>query len=139
MLIREPCNAGKVYAGWNANTGGIMNTMTMLGALLLALAGCSPREDGEAGPAQQAGKAIDEAGDKVARELRAPLEKADEAAKRVAERADEARDRLAERTEEAREKIKDATDEAGRGLQKAGTVVGEKVERAGERMQESAK
>ena len=117
-----------------------MKTMTMLGALLvLALAGCSPRDENDAGPAQKAGKAIDDAGDNVARELRAPLEKPDEAARRVAERADEARDRLAERTEEAREKIKDATDEAGRGLQKAGTVVGEKVERAGEKMQESAR
>ena len=107
-----------------------MKTMTMLGALLVlaVAAGCSPRDEDEAGPAQKAGKAIDDAGDKVARELRAPLEKADEAAKRVAERADE-----------AREKIKDATDEAGRGLQKAGTVVGEKVERAGEKMQESAR
>jgi len=121
--------------------GAIMNTMTMLGALLVLsiAAGCSPRDDDEAGPAQQAGKAIDDAGDKVARELRAPLEKADEAAKRVAERADEARDRLAERTEEAREKITDATAEAGRGLEKARAKVGEKVERAGEKMQESAR
>lgn len=121
-----------------------MKTTNIIGAPLLVavlavLAACSPRDDDGMGPAQKAGKAMDEAGDKVARELRAPLEQADEAARRVAERADEAKDRLAERTEEAREKIKDATAEAERGLEKASEKVGEKVERAGEKMQEAAK
>lgn len=111
----------------------------LLAAVLAVLAACSPRDDDAMGPAQQAGKAMDEAGDKVARELRAPLEKADEAAQRAVERADEAKDRLVERTEEAREKIRDATAEAERGLEKASSKVGEKVERAGEKMQEAAK
>ena len=117
-----------------------MKTMTMVGALLvLALtAGCSPRDDGP-GPAQKAGKAVDEAGDRVAAGLRVPLEKADEAARKLAERADEERRQIAERTDEAREKIKDATQEAGRGLEKATGKVGEKVERAGEKMQEAAR
>jgi hypothetical protein len=117
-----------------------MKTTTMFGALLvLALAaGCSRHDDGM-GPAQQAGKAVDEAGDKVARELRAPLEKADEAAKKLAQRAEEERRQLAEQTEDAREKIKDATAEAGRGLQKATGKVGEKVEQAGEKMQDAAR
>jgi hypothetical protein len=117
-----------------------MKTTTMFGALLvLAMAaGCSRQDDGM-GPAQKAGKAVDEAGDKVARELRAPLEKADEAARKLAERAEEERRQLAERTEEAREKIKDATEEAGRGLQKVSGKVGEKVEQAGEKMQDAAR
>jgi sugar-specific transcriptional regulator TrmB len=117
-----------------------MKTTTMFGALLvLAMAaGCSRQDDGM-GPAQKAGKAVDEAGDKVARELRAPLEKADEAAKKLAERAEEERRQLAERTEAAREKIKDATEEAGRGLQKATGKVGEKVEQAGEKLQDAAR
>jgi hypothetical protein len=116
-----------------------MKKTTMFGALLvLAMAaGCSRQDDGM-GPAQKAGRAVDEAGDKVARELRAPLEKADEAAKKLAGRAEEERRRLAERTEEAREKIQDATAEAGRGLQKATSKVGEKVEQAGEKMQGAA-
>jgi len=121
-----------------------MKTTTMFGALLvLALAaGCTRNDDtsGEAmGPAQKAGKAVDEAGDRVASGLRAPLDKADEAAKKLAERAEEERRQLAERTEEAREKIKDATEEAGRGLQKATSKVGEKVEQAGEKMQDAAR
>lgn len=117
-----------------------MKTTTMLGALLvLAMAaGCS-RHDDAMGPAQKAGKAVDEAGDKVARELRAPLAKANEAAKQLAERAEEERRQIAERTGEAREKIKDATAEAGRGLQKATGKVGEKVEQAGEKMQDAAR
>lgn len=121
-----------------------MKTTNMIGAPLLVavlavLAACSPRDEDAMGPAQKAGKAMDEAGDKVSRELRAPLERADEAAQRAVERAEEARDRLADRTEEAREKIKDATAEAGRGLEKASAKVGEKVERAGEKMQEAAR
>jgi hypothetical protein len=117
-----------------------MKKTTMFGALLvLALAaGCS-RQDHGMGPAQQAGKAVDEAGDKVADGLRAPLEKADAAAKKLAERADQERRQLAERTEDAREKIKDATEEAGRGLQKATGKVGEKVEQAGEKLQDAAR
>jgi methyl-accepting chemotaxis protein len=117
-----------------------MKTMTMTGALLVFVltAGCSRNDDG-VGPAQKAGKAVDEAGDKLAQGLRAPLEKADEAAKKLAQRAEEERRQIAERTEEAREKIKDATEEAGRGLEKAAGKVGEKVERAGEKMQEAAR
>ena len=113
---------------------------TLLVPLLLAvsIAACT-RDDEAMGPAQQAGKAVDEAGQKVANGLRAPLEKADEAAQRAARRADEAREHLAERTEDARAKIKDATREAERGLEKATSKVGEKVERAGEKMQESAR
>ncbi|MGJ9420227.1 hypothetical protein ACHAC9_21100 [Massilia sp. CMS3.1] len=117
-----------------------MKTTTMFSALLvLAMAaGCAPDENA-VGPAQKAGKAIDDAGDRVAAGLRAPLEKADEAAKQLAERAEEERRQIAERTDEAREKIRDATQEAGRGLEKATGKVGEKVERAGEKMQEAAR
>ncbi len=72
-----------------------MKTTNMIGAPLLVavlavLAACSPRDEDAMGPAQKAGKAMDEAGDKVARELRAPLEKADEAAQRAVERAEDA-------------------------------------------------
>jgi hypothetical protein len=118
----------------------IMKATTVSGALLvLAMAaGCAPDDDGM-GPAQKAGKAVDEAGDKVARELRAPLEKADEAAQEARERAEEARRQLAERAEEAGKKIREATAEAGRGLEKATEKVGEKVEQAGEKMQEAAR
>ena len=116
-----------------------MKATTVFGALLvLAVAGCTG-DDEAMGPAQKAGKAVDEAGNRVAQGLRAPIEKADEAAQQARERAEEARRQLAARTEEAREKIEDATEEAGRGLQKATGKVGEKVEKAGEKMQQAAR
>lgn len=117
-----------------------MKATTIFSALLVlaVAAGCS-RDEEAMGPAQKAGKAMDEAGDRVAQGLRAPLEKADEAAEQARAKAEEARRQLAERTEAAREKIEDATEEAGRGLEKATGKVGEKVERAGEKMQEAAR
>ena len=117
-----------------------MKATTVFGALLVlaAAAGCTRDEDA-IGPAQKAGKAVDEAGDRVAKGLRAPIEKADEAAQQARAKAEEARRHLAERTEAARDKIEDATEEAGRGLEKATGKVGEKVERAGEKMQEAAR
>lgn len=93
----------------------------MLGTLLLlaALAGCSRDEDAM-GPAQRAGKALDEAGAKVSNQLDRELAKADRAA------------------EEARDKIKDATRDAKGGLKRATEEVGKKVEDAGEKIQDAA-
>jgi hypothetical protein len=91
----------------------------MLGSLLLAaLAGCSREE--ELGPAQRAGKALDDAGAKVSRQVEQELAKADRAA------------------EEARDKIKDATKDAKGGLQRTAEQVGKKVEDAGEKIQDVA-
>lgn len=93
----------------------------MLGTLLLlaALAGCS-REEEAMGPAQRAGKALDDAGAKVTHQVDKELAKADRAA------------------EEARDKIEDATKDARNGLEKATEKVGEKVEDAGEKIQDVA-
>ena len=96
-------------------------------AALAALPGCDKREDG-LGPAQQAGKAVDDAGEKVARKVQEQVGKADEAAQRVARSADEARD-----------KIRDATVDASRGLDKVTEEAGKKVEQAGEKIQHAAK
>ncbi len=86
---------------------------TMLGTLLVlaALAGCS-RDEEAIGPAQRAGKALDNAGAKVTRQVENELAKADRAAA------------------EAREKIKDATKDASHGLKRATEEVGKKVESA---------
>ncbi len=94
---------------------------SMLGTLLLlaALAGCS-REEEAMGPAQRAGKALDDAGAKVTHQLDKELAKADRAA------------------EEARDKIKDATKDARGGLKRATEEVGKKVEDAGEKIQDVA-
>lgn len=95
-------------------------------AVLAGAAGCT-RRDEPMGPAQQAGKAVDDAGARVAQKLHEPIDKANEAAAQVAKSADEARDR-----------IKDATEDASRGLDQATEEVGKKVERAGEKIQEAA-
>jgi hypothetical protein len=94
---------------------------SMLGTLLLlaVLAGCS-REEEAMGPAQRAGKALDDAGAKVTRQLDNELARADRAA------------------EQAREKIKDAAKDAKGGLKRATEEVGKKVEDAGEKIQDAA-
>ncbi|MEH6437914.1 hypothetical protein [Massilia sp. DD77] len=95
---------------------------TMVGTLLAllvsaALAGCG--RDDDIGPAQKAGKALDEAGARVSDTVQDELEKADRAA------------------EEAREKVEDATRDASRGLDRAKDQIGKKVEKAGEKLQDS--
>jgi len=94
---------------------------TMLGTLLVlaALAGCS-RDEEAAGPAERAGKALDDAGARVSRQVQEELAKADRA------------------TAEAREKIKDAAQDAKGGLKRATEEVGKKVEDAGEKIQDAA-
>jgi methyl-accepting chemotaxis protein len=96
-------------------------------AMLLGVAACTKRDE-TMGPAQKAGKAVDNAGEKVARELHDQLDKADQAAKDVARSAQETSDR-----------INEATEDAGKGLNKATEEVGKKVERAGEKIQEAAR
>jgi hypothetical protein len=93
----------------------------MLGVLLVlaALAGCS-RDEEAMGPAQRAGKALDDAGARVTHQVDKELPKADRAA------------------DEAREKIKDATKDARGGLKRATEEVGKKVEDAGEKIQDAA-
>lgn len=106
------------------------NTTTLFAALLAAtaLAGCQPKHDsGAIGPAQQAGKAVDEAGDKVARSLHAPIDKAEEAKRKMAAAG-----------EQAKKQIEEATDDARQGLNDATNEVGKKVERVGEKIQKSA-
>jgi hypothetical protein len=96
-------------------------------AVLAAIAGCNRHQD-DMGPAQKAGKAVDDAGAQVAAELHKPIDKANEAAQAVAQSADK-----------AREQIKDATEDARDGLNAATAEAGKKVERAGEKMQEAGK
>jgi hypothetical protein len=110
----------------------VMNTKPIVGALLAlslvaGLAACSKRDEAM-GPAQKAGQAIDNAGDKVAKDLHDKLDKANQAGKDIAKSAQETSD-----------KINDATEDAAKGLNKATEEVGKKVERAGEKIQESAR
>jgi len=93
---------------------------TLSGSLLVLamLAGCS--RDDDIGPAQRAGKALDNAGAKVSRQVEQELQRADRA------------------TAEAREKIKDAAQDAKGGLKRATGELGKKVENAGEKIQDAA-
>jgi hypothetical protein len=95
-----------------------MNTKPIGGALLALMAGlsaCSKRDE-SMGPAQKAGQAIDNAGDKVAKDLHDKLDKANQVGKDLAKSAQDTSD-----------KIDEATSDAAR-----------KVEKAGDKIQESA-
>ena len=105
-----------------------MLLVPVVAALLAGLAGCQPIHDtGAIGPAQQAGKAVDDAGAQVAKTLHAPIDKAEEAKRKMAEAGDQ-----------ARRQIEQATGDARDGLDKATVEVGKKVEQVGEKMQKSA-
>jgi predicted small secreted protein len=99
-----------------------ISTSSLLAMASLAglLAGCNPSSSDNIGPAQRAGKAVDEAGAKVTSAVEHQVVKADAAAR------------------QAREKVQDATTEASRNLDHATAEVGKKVERAGEKLQEAA-
>ena len=106
------------------------NMTTLMTGLLAAacVAGCQPKQDtGAPGPAQQAGKAVDDAGARVAKSLHAPIDKAEEAKRTMEAAGDQARKQIAEATDDARTGLNDATNE-----------VGKKVERVGEKIQKSA-
>jgi len=107
-----------------------MSKTTLLAALLAlaALAGCQPKNDsGAIGPAQQAGKAVDDAGAKMAQSLHAPIDKAHEANRKILEAG-----------EQAKKQIEEATGDARDGLNHATNEVGKKVEQAGEKIQKAA-
>ena len=95
-------------------------------ATLSSVAACTKREE-PIGPAQKAGAAIDNAGDKVAEKLQENLRKANEAGEKIQEAARATGD-----------KIDEATQDASKGIDKATVEVGKKVEKAGEKIQEAA-
>ena len=111
----------------------VINAAVLL-AMLAAFAACKKADDGM-GPAQKAGAAVDAAGDKVARDLHAGIDKANAAAQQAAKNAEDTTARLNEATTG---KITEAARDASQGLNNATEAVGKKVERAGEKIQESA-
>jgi hypothetical protein len=96
-------------------------------ALAAGLSGCK-KTDESMGPAQKAGAAIDNAGQKVADKLHEPIDKANQVGEQIAEAA-----------KNTGEQIDKATEDASKGINKATEEVGKKVERAGEKIQEAAK
>ena len=101
-----------------------VTTRMAMGGLLLAcaasLAGCKQSNDGM-GPAQQAGKTLDEVGARAAVKVKEQVGKADAAAA------------------EARAKAPEAVEQAKRNLNKVTDKVGEKVEEAGQKLRQDAK
>ena len=118
--------------GNNQPYKGIMKITPLFGAALLlatlsALSACK-KADEPVGPAQKAGAAIDEAGEKVAAKLHEPIDRAREAGKQMEEAA-----------KDTGNQIEKATQDASKGIDRAAEEVGKKVERAGEKIQEAAK
>lgn len=103
----------------------------LLLAAVVTLGACSKHDDGM-GPAQKAGQAVDNAGDKVAQQLHDKLDRANAAGKQITDSAQQTRDAIATATG-------DAAADAAKGLDAATEKVGQKVERAGEKIQEAAK
>jgi hypothetical protein len=100
-------------------------------ALVLALVGglsACKKADEPMGPAQKAGAAIDNAGEKVAAKLHEPIDKANQVGQQIADAAKNTGDQ-----------INQATEDASKGIDKATVEVGKKVERAGEKIQEAGK
>ena len=98
-----------------------MRTLLLACAVVsaLGLAGCNRAPDNP-GPAERAGKAIDDAGARVGVKVQEQVDKAEDTA------------------QAARERAREATRDASRNLDKATEAVGKKVERAGEKIRESA-
>jgi len=90
----------------------IFKTQKILLAVMLlgGLAACHKSDDKRIGPAEQAGREIDQATQRAAVQL-----------------------------DHANDKLSDAARDTGDKLNKAAEVVGEKVERAGEKIQETAR
>lgn len=128
---------------------------TTISALMLAVAvlatGCKKDADPSTGPAQEAGKAIDNAGAKVAEETKegaatvgAATERAaenvDQATDRAAANIDQATDKAAENLKEAgaevRQESKEAAAEVRQGADAVNDKAGKALERAGEKMQD---
>lgn len=112
----------------------ILNAALVL-CLLAGVTACTKRDE-TMGPAQKAGKAVDNVGDQVARDLHANIDKANQATKEIEKSARDTADRI---NQDTSEKINQATEDASKGLDKATVAVGKKVERAGEKIQESTR
>jgi len=98
-----------------------MNRIAMASVLLAAcLAGCGQSDNG-VGPAQRAGKAIDDVSAKAAVKVQEQVSKADAAAAK------------------ARAAVPNAVEQARTNLDHVTEKVGEKVEQAGQKMQQAGR
>jgi ElaB/YqjD/DUF883 family membrane-anchored ribosome-binding protein len=99
-----------------------MKRIAVISLMLAAsLAGCKQSNNEGMGPAQQAGKTLDEVSAKAADKVKEEVGKADAAA------------------DAARAKAPEAVEQAKRNLDKVTDKVGQKVEEAGQKLRQDAK
>jgi colicin import membrane protein len=104
-------------------------------AVAVLVTGChkaEPTNTDGMGPAQTAGKAVDDAGAKAAAETREAAADANAAADRAGEKIEAANDRAAE-------KIDNAADRAGQNMREAGAEVRQESHEAAQNVKEGAK
>jgi hypothetical protein len=125
-------------------------------SILLAVAvlatGCHKAESTDAGmgPAQAAGKAVDDTGAKVAAESKEAADRANAAAARAGDKVDAAAERAGDKMQQAGAEVRQESHEAAQnmkegaqnvkeGAKDATAAAGRGIERTGERMQEASK
>jgi hypothetical protein len=121
-----------------------MMKTTTISAILLAVAvlatGCKKADDPSMGPAQEAGKALDNAGAEVRQESREAAAATEHAADRAGDKMREAGAEVRQETREAgaevRQESRDAAQNVREGADKATDATGRALERAGEKMQD---
>jgi biopolymer transport protein ExbB/TolQ len=126
----------KLYAfGKNLFFQEMIMMMRYVAVTLTALAllgGCQKKEDpSEAGPAERAGRKIDQATEQAGQKL-------DQAGHKLDNAAQQASQQLSEAAKETSQQLDKAADKAGETLNSATKEAGRKLERAGEKMQTAA-
>jgi colicin import membrane protein len=123
-----------------------MNKTTISGiflAVAVLATGCHKTDDTAMGPAQQAGKAVDDAGATVAQNAREGAERADQAAERAGDKIDHAAKRAGDNLEQAGAEVRQESKEAAHDMKEdakdATAATGKSIERAGERIQDASK
>jgi colicin import membrane protein len=125
---------------------------TTISSMLLAVAvlatGCHKAEPTTAntngmGPAQAAGKAVDDTGAKAAAESRQAAADANAAANRAGEKIDAAAERTGENMRQAGAEVREGSKEAAQnvkeGASDATAAAGRGLERTGQKMQDASK
>ena len=138
-------------------TAKTLSLSSILFAVAMLATGCHKAEDTNTsgmGPAQSAGKAVDDAGAKAAAESREAAADVNAAANRAGEKIDAATDRAAEKVDaaadrtaanmkeagaEVRQESKEAAANVKEGAKDATSATGRALEHTGEKMQNASK
>ena len=120
------CGSALNSMGDNMVTTKQWAAIVMAGLMLGGIAGCQKKEDATgAGPAEQAGRRLDQVTDKAGADL---TKAAHEANQQIQDAARETSQQIDKATDQAAQKVNETTEKAGK-----------KLEQAGEKMQETAR